>query len=125
MMVGLLALFVALGGTAWAVGKNSVGPAQLKPNAVTTAKIKNRAVTPQKIRGAVAAAKNLANYQRVGMRRIVATDGPDSDAARLAAPERVLFRSGPLTIYAECFSYGTTPDGDVCLFTGDLMTFGR
>jgi hypothetical protein len=44
--VALLALFVALGGTAIAAGngllpKNSVGAAQLKKNAVTGPKIKN------------------------------------------------------------------------------------
>ena len=41
--VGLLALFIALGGTAYAatLPRNSVGPAQLKANAVTTGKVKN------------------------------------------------------------------------------------
>lgn len=44
MMVALIALFVALGGTSYAVTKlpnNSVGTAQLKNNAVTAAKVKN------------------------------------------------------------------------------------
>ncbi len=42
-----LALFIALGGTSWAVIKlprNSVGPAQLRPNAVSGTKIKNGSV---------------------------------------------------------------------------------
>jgi hypothetical protein len=40
--IGLLALFVALSGTAYAatLPRNSVGTAQLKPNAVTTQKVK-------------------------------------------------------------------------------------
>ncbi|MFN8223785.1 MAG: hypothetical protein U0R50_11145 [Gaiellales bacterium] len=44
MSVAVLALFVALGGTGYAVSKlpnNSVGTAQLKNNAVTSAKVKN------------------------------------------------------------------------------------
>jgi hypothetical protein len=52
MLVALVALFVALGGTSYAaltLGKNSVGSKQLKKNAVTTSKIKNRAVTGKKL----------------------------------------------------------------------------
>lgn len=52
MVVSLLALFVALGGTsyaAFALPRNSVGSKQLKKNAVTTKKIKNGAVTAAKI----------------------------------------------------------------------------
>lgn len=51
-VIAYLALFVALGGTAFAatqLPKNSVGSKQLKPNAVTTAKIKNGAVNGSKI----------------------------------------------------------------------------
>jgi hypothetical protein len=50
-VVSVLALFVALGGSAYAfhLGKNSVGSKQLKLNAVTTAKIKEEAVTGAKI----------------------------------------------------------------------------
>src|SRR3954467_4038375 len=41
--VGLLALFLAMSGTAYAatLPRNSVGTAQLKANAVTSAKVKN------------------------------------------------------------------------------------
>ena len=52
MIVALVALMVALGGTSYAaitLPKNSVGSKQLKKNAVTTAKIKNGAVTAKKI----------------------------------------------------------------------------
>jgi hypothetical protein len=38
------ALFVALGGTSYAVARNSVGSAQLRPNAVTSAKVKDRSL---------------------------------------------------------------------------------
>jgi hypothetical protein len=52
LVISLVALFVALGGTTYAatsLPKNSVGPKQLKKNAVTAAKIKNGAVTAAKI----------------------------------------------------------------------------
>jgi hypothetical protein len=41
--------FILLGGTAWALSKNSIGSKQLKKNAVTTKKIKDGAVTGAKI----------------------------------------------------------------------------
>ncbi|HEY1355594.1 MAG TPA: hypothetical protein VGF09_04700 [Solirubrobacterales bacterium] len=50
--VAYLALFVALGGSAYAfhLGKNSVGSKQLKKNAVVTAKVKNGAITAAKVK---------------------------------------------------------------------------
>jgi hypothetical protein len=65
-VVSVLALFVALGGSAYAfqLGKNTVGPKQLKKSAVTAAKIKNGAVTGSKIQlnslGAVPSATHAA-----------------------------------------------------------------
>lgn len=49
LVISLIALFVALGGSAYAISKNSVGSKQLKKNAVTTEKIKNDAVTGDKV----------------------------------------------------------------------------
>lgn len=52
LVIALIALFVALGGTSYAaikLPKNSVGSKQLKKNAVTGVKIKNKAVTAAKI----------------------------------------------------------------------------
>src|SRR5437588_8621582 len=71
-VVGYLALFVALSGTAWAVAANSVGTQQLKNNAVATSKISDGAVTKPKLannavtgaklaRGAVTGAKVARN----------------------------------------------------------------
>jgi hypothetical protein len=50
--IGLIALFVALGGTTYAATQlpsNSVGTAQIRAGAVTTAKIRNGAITPAKL----------------------------------------------------------------------------
>jgi hypothetical protein len=61
LVVSVVALVVALGGTSYAafsLPKNSVGTKQLKKNAVTTSKIKNNAVTTSKIKnGSVTASK--------------------------------------------------------------------
>ena len=48
-VMATIAVFLALGGSAWALAKHSVGTKQLKKNAVSTKKIKNNAVTSAKI----------------------------------------------------------------------------
>jgi hypothetical protein len=76
-VIACLALFVALGGSAYAatqLPKNSVGPKQLKKNAVTTSKIKNGAVTGAKV--------NLSSLGTVPN----ATHATSADTAKTAAP---------------------------------------
>ncbi len=58
--IALLALFVALGGSALAVSKVRVGAKDIKRNAVTTRKIKNRAVTTSKLAEAAIITSKLA-----------------------------------------------------------------
>lgn len=48
-VMSVIAVFLALGGTAYALGRNSVGSKQIKKNAVTSVKIKNGAVTSSKL----------------------------------------------------------------------------
>lgn len=53
LVIALLALFIALGGTGYAalhLPRNSVGGSQIKKNAITTSKIKNNAVTGAKVK---------------------------------------------------------------------------
>ena len=63
MVVSLIALFVALGGTSYAaitsLPAGSVGTAQLKNSAVTSAKIKNGAITAAKISSSAAGAAKV------------------------------------------------------------------
>jgi hypothetical protein len=68
MVVAFIALFVAIGGSSYAVTRlprNSVGSTQLKRNAVTGAKVKNRSLTAADIKVAslagVASAANATN----------------------------------------------------------------
>lgn len=74
-----IALFVALGGGAYAatqLPKNSVGTKQLKSNAVTAAKIKNGAVTGPKV--------NLASLGTVPSATTATTAGSAGTAASAA-----------------------------------------
>ncbi|HLX32277.1 MAG TPA: hypothetical protein VKR79_05840 [Gaiellaceae bacterium] len=78
LVVSLIALFVALGGTSYAaitatLPKNSVGTKQLKNNAVTSSKIANGAVTAGKINTA-------------GLTVPSATHATSADSATSAAP---------------------------------------
>jgi hypothetical protein len=61
-VIAYLALFLALGGTAYAVSlpSNSVGTKQLKNNAVTQKKLKRGAVTTAKVRDATLLKKDFA-----------------------------------------------------------------
>jgi hypothetical protein len=82
MVVALVALTIALGGTSIAavsqLAANSVGTSQLKNNAVTTPKIKNNAVTSAKIAGnAVTSAKiKNATIQPADLSAGAKTSGP-------------------------------------------------
>ena len=145
-VISTLALFLVLtGGAAYAasLGKNSVGTKQLKKNSVTAAKIKKNAVTTAQIKnGSVTGAKvklgslgtvpsantansattattasNLAGYIRKGITRVVATPVATYKEGLENAPQTAIFASGPLTIYAQCFSPGTFTDGVISIKT--------
>lgn len=131
MGVALLALAIALGGTAYAA--NKIGTDQLENNAVTSKKIKkavnqyklapksvkkgkiagdavnqwklaDAAVTASAIAEDAVDASKISDYGTIGNgTTIEATNGPTLDAARDAAPATTLYQKGPFTIYAKCF----------------------
>ena len=75
MVVAFIALFVAIGGSSYAVTRlpsGSVGSKQLKKNAVTGAKVKNRSLTAADIKVAslagVASAASAATFRHALMR---------------------------------------------------------
>jgi hypothetical protein len=84
-VVSVLALFVALGGSAYAfhLGRDSVGSKQLKKSAVTTAKVKKEAITAAKVKKATLTGKQIdaATLGTVPTARAAET------ASGLAAPE--------------------------------------
>ena len=66
MVVALIALFVALSGSAYAaIAKNAVGTRQLKSKAVTTGKIANNAIKT-KFRIVTWICENLSCIYRIG-----------------------------------------------------------
>ena len=69
LVVSIIALIIALGGTSYAafsVPKDSVGSKQLKKNAVTTKKIDGGAVTGAKIAGGAVTTKKIADRAVTG-----------------------------------------------------------
>jgi hypothetical protein len=61
-----IAVFIALGGTSYAVARNSIGSAQLKKNAVTSSKVKNGSLQ----------SGDLAPSARIGQRGPRGPEGP-------------------------------------------------
>jgi hypothetical protein len=89
MVVAFIALFVAIGGSSYAVTRlpsGSVGSKQLKKNAVTGAKVKNRSLTAADIKveslAGVASAANATNAGHAaaaaGLDRVVYVNQPSA-----------------------------------------------
>ena len=101
MVVALVALTVALGGTSVAavsqLAANSVGTSQLKNNAVTTPKIKNNAVNASKIAGNAVNSAKIANNAVTSSEIKNATIKPEdlSSAAKTSGPPGPTGPSGP------------------------------
>lgn len=72
-----IAVFVALGGTSYAVARNSIGSAQLKRNAVTSVKVKDRSLQRS----------DLAPSARVGTRGVRGPQGPAGPSGIAPSPE--------------------------------------
>jgi hypothetical protein len=94
MVVAMLALIVALGGTSYAavkLPKGSVGSRELKKNAVTTVNIKNSAVTGAKVKTDSLTGADI-NEATLAPPPLAAASS-HADAA--AALDRVTYRSAP------------------------------
>ena len=94
MVVALLALFVAMGGTGYAVSKlpkRSVGPAQLRKNAVRAQHIKARSITAAK----------LAKSTLASLRSPVAAPPVASGVAMTATSPSTSTASGDRVAYAD------------------------
>ncbi|HEY6397487.1 MAG TPA: hypothetical protein VIX82_08550, partial [Solirubrobacteraceae bacterium] len=92
LVISMLALMVALGGTSYAafgVPKNSVGTKQLKNNAVTTSKIANGAVTGAKV-----------NLSTLGTVPSATTAGTADNALALGGAPSSAFLRGTITVVA-------------------------
>ena len=77
-VTSLMALTVALGGTAYAgaaLTRNSVGSAQLKPAAVATSDLRNNSVTSGKVRNGTLRLGDIRSADRVSLRGPVGPTG--------------------------------------------------
>jgi hypothetical protein len=112
MVVALIALFVALGGSAYAavnLPPNSVGAKQLKNGAITPAKIQNGAVTNSKIQnGAVTNAKigndaiTSANVMAGSLLPADFAAGTFPGPPVVRSSSTALFTGGTSSIVAQC-----------------------
>jgi hypothetical protein len=104
-----LAVFIALGGTSYAVARNSIGTAQLKNNAVTSTKVRNGSLKKG----------DLAADARIGQRGPRGPQGPPggSGAAAAQEPWKPLNYIGGWADYGvyEGGGYRKKADGDVQL----------
>ena len=108
-MISLISLFVALGGSAYALSRNSVGTAQLKRGAVATGKIKRNAVTASKIRDR---SLNRTHFRQGVLERAtmpkfeVAASATELTyaEARNAADDIHVIAIGPAELYGKCFT---------------------
>jgi hypothetical protein len=99
-VMSTVAVFIALGGTSYAVARNSVGNAQLRKNAVTSAKVKDRSLRKN----------DLAQSARVGTRGprgLQGPSGPQGPAGGTAPPDAWK----GLSLAAGWANYGTVYDG--------------
>jgi hypothetical protein len=101
-IVSYIALFVALGGSAYAaghLGKNSVGTKQLKKNSVTNAKIKKGAVTGAKVESHSLTGENIELSSLGTVPRASLADSANALAAtepthRVGSPGEPPFQGG-------------------------------
>jgi hypothetical protein len=127
LVVSIIALIIALGGTSYAafrVPKNSVGSDQLRKNAVTTKKIHDGAVTGAKIAsGAVTGAK-VANQTITGQQVNASTLGnvPSATNASHAADADALGGSPSSSYQTKVLWARIAPDGTLTTGSGAVSS---
>jgi hypothetical protein len=97
LVVSLIALIVALGGTAYAgftIPKNSVGTKQLKNGAVTTKKIKNGTVTASKINTSGLTVPNALHANTADTAGSAATAGTANSATHASTADTATEANG-------------------------------
>ncbi len=119
LVVSVMALVVALGGTSYAafsVPQNSVGPRQLRKNAVTTAAIRGGAVTWQKIARNTITAKQI-NLGKLGTVPSANTAGSATNANHAADADNL--GGSPASAYQQKVLWArVAPDGTLTAGNG-------
>lgn len=127
LIVSIIALVVALGGTSYAalsVPRNSVGSQQLKDNAVSAPKIRDGAVTGAKIdRNAITAAQiNFAKVGTVPSANTANTAAQATNATNLGGSPASAYQQKIL--WARVAPDGTLTAGSGAMSAGQLATAG-
>jgi hypothetical protein len=108
MIVAIIALFAALSGSAFAaLGKNSVGPRQIKAKAVTTGKIANNAVNGAKVANGSLTGSDI-NLSALGTVPS-ATEASHAKGADTLAGHSASCPSGATLIRGICFDTSPNP----------------
>lgn len=112
LAVALLALVMSLGGTSYAV--KLITGKDIKDKSVTSKDLKKNTLTGKQVKNGSLKAADLAQGagdDKVVSKRIASSaSGATFDAAQADAAEVVLYKAGPLTVYAKCFTDTSAPD---------------
>ena len=122
MVVAVIALIAALGGTSYAavkLPKGSVGNRELKKNAVTTANIKNNAVTGAKVKPNALTGADI-NEATLGQVPLAARALAVDHANAAGALDQVNYRSAPGSVDAATLTDPTDPSTLVPAFSGPV-----
>jgi hypothetical protein len=118
------------------IARNAVSSSDIKNNSVTSTDVRNSTIRGRDVRsntltgsdiaesrlakvptagvadnaGRAGSAGAVDGRQRIGFRKVTATDGATEAAARSAAPEITLATIGPFTVYGKCFTDLSVPD---------------
>jgi hypothetical protein len=133
LVISLIALFVALGGTSYAataLARNSVGTKQLKNNAVTGSKIKNGAVTAAKINPAGLTVPSATDASSIGglaasqLQQLVTGTCAAGSAIRVVNSNGTVTcqATGPTVLWAVVTSNGTLIRGSSGTSASELAT---
>jgi hypothetical protein len=129
--VGLLALFIALGGTAYAASlpRNSVGTAQLKNNAVTSVKVKDHSLLSKDFKAGqlVRGPQGIPGGQgAMGPQGLPGPPGPRGADGRNAATSVSVADSAGVTIAAGATQAATAscPPGSTAVGGGGFTDSG-
>ena len=110
MVIAVIALIAALGGTAWAaLGKNSVGSRQIQAKAVTTAKLADGAVIGSKVAPHTLSGANI-NVNELGTVPTVSNANNAGDAQKVGG-HNATCPAGTTLVRGVCFD--SSPSGPV------------
>ncbi|MDP3893819.1 hypothetical protein [Nocardioides sp.] len=114
MVVAILALFVAMGGSAWAIADGEVKSRHIAKKAVKSKHIAPKAVKSKQLAPKAVTSKHLApgatGLHQIPLRRLAPSATNVSEAAaRAAAKPVVLFKNSTFTVYAKCYVENSEP----------------